>query len=348
MKVTGKNYNIHNIVRFKIVKGTNILDSSLSNLDIEYKNFETDDLDTPDFTIYIGNFTPSNQDCYILDDTYYISEDYLYCKDSYKLAKWEFEMSGFENGDMIIHISNNLVGNMFLSPLIDFLISFKMNEREYPLVHGSCVSKNNQAYLFPARSGGGKTVTSLYLVEKGFDFLGDNFVVLNEDNVLSFLSPLNIFTYNLAPIIKNSLKLKTKIILSLKHLLYKMTLGYAKIFTKINVRDIFPDLIVDKSKLDSIFLLIPKEEFSIEKISKEELINHLVINQKLDSLPFLKYMLEYSYMFPDSKLATHWNRYKASLRKNIREDIPIYKIDVPQRYDADTFEDIFKVLQKEL
>ena len=346
--MTEKNYNIHDIVTFKIVKETNILDNLLSNIDREYKNFETEKLSNPDITIYIGNFTPSNRDCYILDDTYYIKEDYLYCKDSYKLAKWEFEISRFEGGNMTVHISNNLIGSMFISPLIDFLISFKINEKGYSLVHSSCVSKNNHAHLFPARSGGGKTVTSLYLVEKGFDFLGDNFVILDEGSVLSFLSPLNIFTYNLAPIIKNNLELKTRIIISLKYLLYKMTLGYAKIFTKINVKSIFPKTIIDKSKLDSIFLLMPKEEFCIEKMDKYGLINHLVMNQKLDSLSFLKYMLEYSYMFPDSNLATHWHRYKENLRKNLGEDRPIYKIEVPQKYDAKVFEDIFKVIQKEL
>lgn len=347
MGVTEKLYNIHDIVRFKIVKETNIWDNLFSNIDIEYKNFETERGGDADFTIYIGNFTPSNRDCYILDDTYYIKEDYLYCKDSYKLAKWDFEMSGFEGDNGIIHISNNLIGSMFISPLIDFLISFKMNERGYPLVHSSCVSKNNHAYLFPARSGGGKTVMSLYFVEKGFDFLGDNFVVLDKDNVLSFLSPLNIFTYNLAPIIKNNLGLKTRTILSLKYLLYKMTMGYAKIFTKINVKDVFQNSIIDESKLGSIFLLIPKKEFYIEKISKEELINYLVMNQKLDSLSFFKYMLEYSYMFPDSNMATHWTRYKENLRKNISEDIPIYKIEVPQRYDAKVFERIYEVIKDE-
>ena len=348
MGIAEKSYNIHDIVTFKIVKQINILDNFLSNIDIEYKNFESEKLRNPDFTIYIGNFTSSNRNCYILDDTYFIKEDYLYCKDSYKLAKWKFEMSGFEGGDMTVHISNNLIGSMFISPLIDFLISFKINERGYSLVHSSCVSKNNHAFLFPARSGGGKTVTSLYLTEKGFDFLGDNFIVLDKGNVLSFLSPLNIFTYNLAPIIKNNLRIKNKLILGFKQLVYRMTFGYAKIFTKINVRDVFSNSIINKSKLGSIFLLMPKEEFSIEKISKEELINHLVMNQKLDSLSFLKYMLEYSYMFPDSSMATHWTRYKENLRKNLsKKDIPIYKVEVPQKYDTNVFEKILEVIENE-
>ena len=77
------------------------------------------------------------------------------------------------------------------------------------------------------------------------------------------------------------------------------------------------------------------------------MINHLVMNQKLDSLSFLKYMLEYSYTFPDSKLATHWNRYRANLRKNIGEGIPTYKIEVPRKYDKDVFERSMEAMEVE-
>lgn len=343
-----KNYSIQNIVTFKIINRTRFSHKFVSNLDTEYKNFETKDLNNPDFTLYLGDFIPSNQDCYILDDKYYIKEDYLFCKEnSYKLAKWKLEISGFESANMIIHISSNLIGNMFLSPIIDFLIQFKLNEKGYSLVHASCVSENNRAYLFPALSGGGKTTVAMHFVEKGFDFLGDNFVILHDGEALCFLSPLNIFTYNLTPIIKRNLGIGKRSILALKDLLYKMTLGYAKIFTKINVRHVVPNAIVDKSILDSVSILIPKEEVHIENISKEELIGHLVMNQKLESSSFRGYMLDYSYMFPESNMATHWTRYKENLRKNIGGDTPIYKIEVPQKYDTNTFERIVKVIEDE-
>ena len=347
-KMSERAYSIHDVVTFKIVDKRSFFSRIFDAIEVEYKNFESEELNNPDFTVYLGNISPSNQDCYILDDQYFIKKDYLFCKESsYKLAKWKLEISGFESANMIICISSNLIGNMFLSPIIDFLIQFKLNERGYSLVHASCVSRNNHAYLFPALSGGGKTTVAMHFVENGFDFLGDNFVVLHDGEALSFLSPLNIFTYNLTPIIKSNLGVGKMIILALKHLLYKMTLGYAKIFTKINVRTVFPNAIVDKSIVDSVSILIPKEEVRIENISKEELIGHLAMNQKLESSSFLDYMLEYSYMFPDSKLATHWNRYKENLRKNIGEDIPIYKIEVPQKYDTNTFERIVKVIEDE-
>lgn len=342
-----KYYNIHNIVKFKIVDKNNFFNRLFSDVFVQYKNFESEEIDKPDITIYLGNFTSSNQDCCILDDKYYVREDYLYCKgDSYKLAKWEFEISGFESGNMIACISNNSIGSMFISGnIIDFLIHYKMNEKGYPMVHASCVSKNTHAQLFSARSGGGKTTIALNLLDNGFDFLGDNFITLHENNVLSFLSPLNIFTYNLTPIIKGNFGVKSRIVLSFKNLLYKVTMGYVKIFTKINVKDIFMEKIIDKSQLEAMFIIIPKEKFQIGRIGKDELIEHLVMNQKLDSPYFLKYILEYSYMFPESKLANHWNRYKDILGRNLSDDILFYKVEVPQRYDREVFGKILEVIE---
>ena len=340
-----KGYSIHDVVTFKIIASDNFLNRHLSNIDLEYKNFESKEINDPDLTIYLGDFTPSNQECGILDNEYYVKEDYFYCKDSYKIAKWKFEMSGFESGSTKVRISANLFASMIISGIIiDPLINFKMNEKGYPVVHGSCVSKDDRAYLFTAQGGGGKTSTALYSVERGFNFLGDNFVILDKGYVLSFLSTLNIFSFNLVPIVKRNMGIKNKAAFYFKDLFYKVT--GLRLVTKINVKETFPDSLNNNSKLESIFLLIPKGKYDIVEIDKEELIGHVVANMKLDSFPFIKYMMEYSYMFPESKMATHWDRYEENLKRNLNDDIPIYKVEVPPRYDMKTFENIFKVMER--
>ena len=345
MSKNEKSYNIHGIVTFKIINKSKILNRPFNNIDLEYKNFESDNSCDPDLTFHIGDFTPSNQECIVLDNEYYVKEDYFYCRDTYKIAKWRFEMSGFENGVMDVRISTNSFGGMVISGfIIDLLITFKINEKGYPTVHGSSISKDDRAYLFTAQSGSGKTLTALYAVESGFDFLGDDFVILNKNNVLSFLSPLNICSFNYAPIIKKNLGIKSKVKFYLKDVLYK--LSGLTIATKINVKDIFSDSLDDKSKLESIFLLIPKEKFDIVEMDKEELIGHMIANMKLDSFPFIKYMMEYSYVFPGSRMAKYWTRYEENLRKNLGDHFTIYRVEVPQRYDMKTFEEIWRVIQK--
>ena len=341
MGIEKRYYNIHDILTFKIVDENGILNRIFDTIRIEYKNFESEELEKPDFTIYLEKFTPYNQDCFILDNEHYIKEDYFYCRDSYKIAKWELEISGFETDNLIVRISTNPFASMIISGfVIDPLIIFKMNEKGHPIVHSSCVSKDGHAYLFTAQGGGGKTSTALYSVERGLNFLGDNFIILDKGHVLSFLSPLNIFSFNLAPIVRKNMSIKSRAEFYFKDLLHRI--GGPRVVTKINVKDIFSDSLANKSKLDSVFLLIPKEKFDIAEIGKEELIRYFVANLKLDSFPFLKYMLEYSYMFPESKMATHWDRYEESLRKNLNDTISIFRVEVPQKYDMKTFEEIWK------
>lgn len=342
-----KYYNIHNIIKFNVVDKNTFCGKG--NFYKEYENFETvEKIDELDFTVYFEKFTPSNQSCYITEEKYYIKEDYFYCKsDSYKFGKWEFEMSGFESNNLTIRYSSNLIGYFFTSQfIIDFPVHFKLNEKGYSIVHGSCVSKDNRALLFTARGGAGKTTIALNLMERGFNLLGDDLTILNKGSVIGFLSPLNIFTYNLAPIVREKLGIKNKAVLELKNLLYKITGGNIKLFMQINANDIFKESITDESELKSIFFLIPKDRFRVDHMNKKELIECLLINQKLDTPFFHSYLLEYSYMFPESKLSRYWERYKENLERNLPDDIPTYKVEVPQKYDSEVFEKILEVISK--
>lgn len=340
-----KNYNIHNIVKFKV-----IANRISSRMDIEYRNFESAKVNNPDFTVYLGDFTPLNERCTILDYTYHIKENYIYCKDSYKIGRWQVEVSGLEKEGTTVKLSTNIVGtiaaDMFICAfIIDFLIRFKMEQKGYSVVHASAVSKNGNAYLFPSQSGAGKTTTAVYFAEKGYNFLGDDFVILHNGNVISYLTPLNLFAYNLNPVILKNLGFKDRRILELKNALYKATSGYIKIFTKMNPNKIFSNQIIDKSKLDTVFLLVPKEKFGVEKTDKEVVINNLFINQELESFPFLKYLLEYAYIFPESSIATHWEKCRENLMRNLGEDMDFYQVEVPKRYDMETFEKILEVVE---
>ena len=345
-----KFYNIHDIITFKIINNTNVLHKKISNLEIEYKNFECKiKIDKPDFTIYIGEFTPDITNCHILDENYYIKENYLFCKqDVYKIAKWRFELSGFENGETTVKISCNIFGELFLAAyLIDFLIQLKLTEKGYPIVHASCVNKDNKGYLFSSRGGGGKTTTALKLLDQGFHFLGDNYIIIHDGVALGFLSPLNIFSYNLTKNLSYKLNTKEKILLKIKSILYRLTFGFAKIFSQFNPRRIFPNSIINQTKLNIVFLLIPKNSLSVHDIKREDLITQLIYNQQLDFLFFDKYMTEYSTVFPHSNFARHWELYKKQLEKQIPMELSMYKIEVPPILDDKFFKEIQTVISNE-
>lgn len=332
-----KIYNIHNMIKFKIVA-----ERFSGRLDIEYKNFECNHSDDFDFIISIGDFIPSNDDCIIADKTYYIKKNYFYCKDSHKFGSWKIELLGLEEHNMKVNISTNTVGNyaadMFICAfLIDFLIRFKMEQKGYSMVHSSAVSKDGKAYLFPSHSGAGKTTTAVYFTKEGYQFLGDDFVILDRGDVFSYLTPLNIFAYNLRPFIKN-FGFLDKQILGLKNLIYSATAGNIKIFTKLNPADIFKGKVCEKSKLNGIFLLVASEDFCKERVSREKVLNNLYINQKLESFPFIKYIEEYGYVFPESSAAKYWDKCQANLIKNIGDNANFFSLRIPKVYNDDIFE----------
>lgn len=335
-----RNYSIHDIVEFRIIS-----EKISKRLEIEYKNFESGDSDDPDFTIYLGKFKPGNDRTLVIDNTYNIKEGYIYCKDSYKYGSWKLEVSGLDAPGSIIKLSTNLIGSyaadMFIcNYIIDFIIRFKLNLKGFSIVHASAVSNGDQAFLFPSQSGAGKTTTALYFAEDGYAFLGDDFVILHEGKVLSYLTPLNIFTYNLNPVVLKKLSSREKSTLNLKELIYKMTAKNIKIFTKVNPLDLFSDQVIDSSKLRKVFLLMPGDEFSIQKASQADVLNNLFLNLKLESFPFLKYLMEYTYVFPDSTIANFWSICWNNLAQNLHSSVNLYSMNVPRNYDRVAFKAI--------
>ena len=309
---------------------------------IEYVNFETDYIKSPDFTIELGEFVPSDENCYIIDHTYHIRDNYFYCKDSYKFGKWKIQVSGLESVETNIKLSTNIIGtyaaDMFICAyIIDFFIRFKLERKGYSVIHASSMSKDNQAILFPSQSGAGKTTTAIYLAEKGYDYLGDDFVILYKGQVFSYPTPLNLFAYNLNPVIKKSLSFKDKLLLKIKNAFYRITAGKIKIFTKMNPKGISGLKVIDKSILKAVYLLAQGNQFAITSGKPDLIMNSIIINQKLESYLWLKYLLEYSYVFPNSSIAQFWNVCESNLKENLKNNVKLYCALIPRNYNKDVF-----------
>jgi len=340
-----KHYTIHNIVNFTI-KSTTIP----KRMAIEYANFETDHINRPDFTIEIGDFIPSNEDCSLIDHTYFIKKGYFYCKDSYKFGKWAVEVNGLESDELHLNISTNFIGlyaaDMFICAyIIDFFIRYTLERKGYSVVHAASMSKDNHALLFPSQSGAGKTTTAVYLAEDGYDYLGDDFVILHKGQVFSYPTPLNVFSYNLNPVIRSGLPFQDRILLKIKSALYKITAGRIKIFTKMNPVDIPNFNVVENSNLDTIYLLSQGEKLEVTPANPDFVVNSLIINQKLESYPFLKYFIEYSYEFPNSDIARFWNTCEKNLKMNLEGDMQYYEARIPRHYTSEIFKKFQEVME---
>ncbi|CAG0949442.1 hypothetical protein METP3_00114 [Methanosarcinales archaeon] len=334
-------FSVHDIIFFKIVAQQDY-QKTFNKILFQYNTFylkeQTKKIDSLDFTVYLGSFSPSNENCYIIDDKYHIKDNYFYCKDSRKLSTWKLEMVGFNSGIIRVNLQTNRFGKISVPlNMIDFLIHYVVNEKGSSIIHSSGVSNNNNnVMLFSARGGGGKTSIAAHFIDKGFKFLGDNFIILRNGHALSFISPFNIFTYNVTPLVKRNLGYKKKFILFLVGTIYKLTLSYIKIFVKLDIGNIMKDSTEKNGMIKSIFFIIPNNSLDspeIENICFDDLIEHLVLNQKLEflHLPFLNYILAISYVYPEINFSKHWDKYKNNLKVNITKNIKTYRINMPKK-----------------
>ncbi|MFC2005848.1 hypothetical protein ACFLVG_02670 [Chloroflexota bacterium] len=345
MKKVEQYYSIHGIVTFKVVA-----ENLPRRLKMEYLNFESDTRDNPDLTIYLGKFTPRKEGCQVLDNKYWVKHDYFYTDDGYKLGQYQLDISGLEHGNLVVRLHTNIIGTLLAdmftcARVIDPLISFVMNLKGYSILHAAAVSKKGEAYLFPSQSGAGKTTTAAYFTQDGFDFLGDDFVILHQGRILSYLTPLNIFAYNLNAIVQTKIGALYRAIITLKNLLYKTTAGYIKIFSKLNPKAIFATS--SESELKAVYFLLQGDKLSVNSMSRAELLSRLFINWEMEFYPFNRYMLEYTYAFPDSNVAHLCERYQEKLSENLPENLHIFRVEVPKKYTRETFETIKRAISRE-
>ena len=354
------NYNIHDILKFQIVR-----DSKYNFRDISrrFSCFQVDEVDQPDIILNIGRFTPSNEDCYLVDYQYHVKENYFYCRDSMGGVKWAAEIIGFERGSTIINfdVTNrfrpqsiySLVGLPIALPqaLLLRIIWFKLCQEGYFLIHSAAINRDDRAYLLCSRGGAFKTTLCMDFSRKtGSDVLGDDMVILHNAKVFSF------------PMASSVLQFMTTHLLTEKHFTFLRQVQFAaeQFLNKSRETGMHEDRF---AKLEALlFVTRSNGRQSDKQVTIEELphnyigqaVNRILANNRaegfvgipssgINSLPFLKYELVYNFIFPNSLIAMHERKFAEGL-KDILKDIPVYKIDTPFNYSLEAFNEINKFI----
>lgn len=345
------NYNLHDILKFKITRDRGYGLRDLINLKFSF--FEVEDVDNLDITLNIGKFTPSNENCYLVDHKYCIKENYFYCRDSEGKAEWEVEISGFEEGETIINFNGRLKGfQSFMNP--DFiaqnfllrLIEYKLGRRGHLFAHAAGISKNEQAYVFAGRGGSFKTSLCMDFIRRGgFEFLGDDRVILHKDKVFSFPMGLRVFGFMCDHLPnEDSWNFSNKV-------------KFAKYLWDNKSKKDSPIEMGKPSKLKRLFFIVKtnKAAITVREISLKEAVDRLITNNRLEDFislggmgvksgPHLRYALAYSYIFPDSPVATQ-KKYLEKVLKSIMENIPIPEIEIPNNYDLTVFNEFHRFVE---
>jgi len=156
-----------------------------------------------------------------------------------------------EAGRMIIRF--NPLYKIFRKP-IDYFFAFlqmKLLDKGFSFIHAACVAKDGICLLFPAFSDTGKTTTALRFLESGYSLLGDDMVITDGRNVLSY--PLSVAQKVIMPF--ETVPLLRKL----------------KWFKMINPP------IEEKATPQKIFLLRIGEKDEIREANKEDLVKKLNI-----------------------------------------------------------------------
>jgi hypothetical protein len=354
--VATKNYNIHDILTVQVKTDNTGL---LKGLNFPLTYFEVDDnIKNPDIILNIGKFTPLNNDCYLVDHKYHVKRNYFYCKDSDGKAKWEVEIEGFEKPPTIINFHGKvprryrilapdmLPQDSILLPIIELFLGRK----GFLLAHGGGIIKDGEAILFLGRSGSLKTTFIMNAVKHNYKILGDDRLTINViDNQKANAFPIypQILDYTLKNFKDENLNILKKF--SLFKTLRKERLPISQVWQK------------EPVDLKSVFLLKRKSSgnnrMNINPIAKDIAIQKIIANNRaeiydssltsiLTKRNFMAYIHAYSFVFPDSTITKFWDIMKRRLG-GMLNNIPVYELEVPQRYSSNLYEE-FQSMIKEI
>ena len=334
-----KYYNIHNLIKFKICDGQNRFLNYINSegLFAEYINYLTDYVDDSelDFEVNIVNDLTPKSNCDILDDNYYVDKGYIFTNDKYKVAKWAIEII-YNNQKMVTNIKPNYFARYFISGFfVDFMIQFFMVQKGVSMVHASSLCKTGSAIIFSGRGGSGKTSIVVNSLNQyiDLDFLGDDFAIVLDGSVFSYVTPFNLFSYNTNDFLLRYFDMFRKIGYYFKKLVYLLSAGYAKFFTKLNPMNYFSERIGSKSFLSDVFIIFPTNDVDLEikkqLISKELAVKYLKHNMMLDSSFFPKYLIQYGFLFID-ELSSYWDAYEMCLLRNLPDSVCFNLVYLPK------------------
>jgi hypothetical protein len=338
-------FNLHNILTFVVEDRRQFL-NRLLRIHNRYNAYQINwnQNTKPDIKITLGSFCPDISGCTNIDSNYYFKENYMYVvKEKSKLGgDFRFDAYGLESGKIILRIDSNITASPFIAGrIIDFFIGYSLMKKGYSLIHASGVSKGGSGIIFSARGGGGKTTIALFALRAyGYKYLGDNFSILRKGQVLGFLSDINFFGYNINADAWKKFSTYEKLQYQLSLAIYKLSLGYIKIFIPISPVRIFNNSVEHESNLKSFCSLITGDRLSINNISKAVAIERTAINQSLEFSIFSRYIDEYRCVFPDSYLSNFWSKYKEVLNNNLTDEITFRQITVPQKLQPDILQDL--------
>jgi len=341
------NFNVHNLVKLR-VDGTN--KRYLEYLSQDYAHFKTDESTDPDIDIVVSDFTPNNDDCYVVNHKYFIKKNYLFCRDQHKVVKWKACLKDITERKTVVYFSGSKFGEVFLKDyIVEPLITLKLAARGFSPLHASGIVINNKGFVFAGAPGAGKTAIILNLMDSSI-FLNDEFALLSSDGAIySFPSPICVYNHNLKSVpVREKMTLTNKIELKIKHLVYLLSLNYIKLPLRVNPEKFFGKVGKDSYPIHCLVLLRRLETNKvsmIDRVDKERLVEQLSLINR-DQFGYLFQLISaYSSVYPESEMALYPQILQTNLFKALKS-VFCYEIRIPSKFSQNTDREINKALKE--
>lgn len=276
-------FNIHDLVRIKVQTS---IDSKVDVALKHFREFEEQRLDDKDVDLFIYDYSecPSFKDYSVVSECEY-SDNWLNVPD-------ERFCFNFVDRPLVVYCDSYKI------PLT-FLVELVLLSKGYSLIHSAAVRYNKKNYLLVGFGGVGKTTIVSAIIDDGGKLFGDDIVIVNGKEVLSFPRDFAIYPYHL-----EVLKIRDKEVLSefgrIKQLnrLFKSGMGRALIsmmnsfltrrgyvavapgrilnfvtkegYVSVSPKKIFgADCIAERGRIDDVYYLSRADvpELTVEKIN---------------------------------------------------------------------------------
>jgi len=206
------------------------------------------------------------------------------------IFNYEFAIDGLGKEKTTIYFKNHPISNLYVTAvgvfiqaqILEPILYYSLLKKNILFMHCAGVSRDGLAFLFPAHGGTGKTTTCLALMGKGFEFMGDDLLLVDvgEETVFPYPRPLHLFSYNVKNLHGARLPKSLISVIYFKNIfrliLEKILKTDFLISTRAHAEHLFSDFNLSKSaKLHSLTFL--KKEGENEEISIEDtdsLIQH--------------------------------------------------------------------------
>ncbi len=340
--------NIHNFLTVQINQPSRR--EYIKDIDQPLSYFETQVIENPDIILNIGDFEPHNDSCSVVDHKCYIKSDYIYSSDHIGKVPFKVEIKGLESSPTTINLHiktrtlrqlilpSELIQKIFLMPIIDF----KLLQRRVLPVHAAGVVGNRGAMVLLGRGGTFKTSVAMDLIrKKGYKFLGDDHILISDSKVYCYPSHHKFFDFRMSKLKTESCGLFDK----LRYLLYQAR------------KQKSCDFIVDSAPLFKTLCMVKHtgKQIKTRKLNKTDLAQKTTQSRILENLEILpamgisggklyEYFIMYSFIFPQSKVASYWKGYKDLLDEYFTDE-DFQEICLPPKYTTEIYSQVISLME---